>query len=76
MFRIVGQVFDFVGIVFKVVQFVPLPVEVGVDRSLSVQVTLPLQHRLPGGGGVQIGGEGIGQLVREVHDVLVAAIDQ
>ena len=70
-----GEVAAFVGVGGDVEEFELRAVDVGVDGApaiVGVRAFFPL--RLPGGGGPEVGGEGIGLTIGDVPDELVVTV--
>jgi len=74
-FWVVGEVAGFVGIGGDVEEFELGAVDVGIDGAGTVGgLGAFLELGLPGGGGPEVGGEGIGLVVGDVPDEFVFAV--
>ena len=75
MDRVGGKVDGLGWVAFQIEKFEGRTLDVGADAALAVRRVLAfLKLRLPGRGGPEVGGKGIGQGCGEVPDQLVAAV--
>lgn len=74
MLGVIGEVREFVGVARQVVEFEARTLEIVFSATFAVVGAIGFENFLPGWRGVEVAGEGVGELVGDVEDEFVVAV--